>query len=401
MAKPGRMLRVGVGLALAVSLTAACGSDDGDNGGSGGGGGSSDEPILVGATGSLSGNFASSGTNVANGYKLAVKEINADGGVLGRQIELKLTDDKSDAALVTRAYSEFLNTDKVDALLSPYGSPLAGPAAQLADRSTTPLVHSQSSSPAVYKGTKYNVMAGLGPSFSVLAPVPEFAKEEGFSTFTLVNNDLVTYKEQCDGVAEAITETGGKLVSRQEYAAATTDFSSVALKVKQDNAEVVVACSAINDTIGITRALDQQGFRPKMLVSPTAVDANFATSVGPLAEKVIAYSAWSEALDVEGSKEFAEAYQAEYGAPANTQSAGGYAAVQVLAAAIEEAGSTDKEEVNKALHEGTFQTILGEYKVDADGIQTGYQSILLQLVGGKFNLVWPKSDAAVDAQLPY
>lgn len=396
-----RRLPLGVTLALALAATAACGSGGGSSTSSSGSGAPSGKPIVIGATVSQSGTFASSGTNVGNGYKLAVKEINAKGGVLGRPLELKLADDKSDAALITRMYSEYLTTDKVDALLSPYGSPLAGPAAQLADRYKTPMVHSQSSSPAVFKGTSYNVMAGLGPSFGVLAGVPAFAADNGLKRLTLVNNDLTTYKEQCDGVASAIPAAGATLVSRQSYAAATTDFSSVALKVKQDNPEVVVLCSAIQDTIGMTKALAQAGFRPKMLVSPTAVDANFATSVGPLAEKVIAYSAWSEGLDLPGSKDFAKAYQAEFGAAANTQSAGGYASVQVLAAAIKQAGSTDKEKVNKALHDGSFQTILGTYKVDAQGIQTGYESILLQLVGGKFNLVWPKGKTTVPAQLPY
>lgn len=384
----------GVSAVLAITLTAACGEGGGE-------GGSQDGPIQIGASASLTGTFASSGKNVANGYELAVKQINADGGVLGRDLELKITDDKSDAGLVGRVYSEFLERDKVDALLSPYGSPLAGPAAQLADRYKTPMVHSQSSSPAVFQDSEYNVMAGLGPSFDVFSSIPEFVASEGFTKITLVNNDLETYKEQCDGVEDAIADAGASLVSRYDYAAATSEFSSVALKIKEDEPEVVVECSAIKDSIGITRALDQQGFRPKVIASPTAVDGAFAESLGGLADRAIGYSAWSADLGLEGSQEFADAYEEEYGAPANTQSAGGFASVQVLAAAIEEAGSSDRAEVNDALHGSSFPTILGDYKVDAEGIQSGYESILVQYIDDTFKVVWPESSASVAAQLPY
>jgi branched-chain amino acid transport system substrate-binding protein len=86
----------------------------------------------------------------------------------------------------------------------------------------------------------------------------------------------------------------------------------------------------------------------------------------------------------------------------NTQAAGAYATVQVLAAAIEEAGSSEKEAVNTALHEGTFETILGEYAVDENGVQTGYSPVLFQWIAGEQVIVFPSdSQGAVEAQLPY
>ncbi|GAC1374303.1 MAG: amino acid ABC transporter substrate-binding protein [Acidimicrobiales bacterium] len=383
-----------VGVVVAASLATGCSSG-------GSGGGSSKSPIILGATESLSGKFASSGTNIANGYQLAIDQVNKSGGVLGRQLQLKTQDDQSDPALVGRAYSDFLGKDHVDALLSPYGSPLSGAAAQLSERYKVPMVHSQSASPDIYKGLKYSVMAGLGPANDLMSGVPAFAKAQGYTKIETVNNDLTTYKQQCDGVAAAIPAAGASLVSSLSYAAATSDFSSTALKIKQDDPEVVVECSAIQDTIGLTRALAQQGFRPKMIVSPTAVDATFASSLGPLANHAIAYSVWAASLGLPGSAEFAQSYQDRYKAAANTQSASAFATVQVLVAAIKAAGSLDHDKVNKALHEGNFQTILGKYKVNPDGIQTGYKSLLLENIDGKYQVVWPKGPGSVPAQLPY
>ncbi|MCW2677094.1 MAG: hypothetical protein JWR70_2134 [Modestobacter sp.] len=394
-----RSMRVAIGIAVTATVVSACGggSDTATSGSS-----SSDEPITIGASVSLTGAYASSGTNVSNGYKLAVDQINANGGVLGRQLELDLKDDQSDAGIVSRLYSEFLGTAGDDAVLSPYGSALAGPAAQLAERYQTPMLHSQTSSLAVYKGTKYSVMAGLGPGRDVLAGVPQFAADAGYKRITLVNNDLDAYKAICDGVAASIADAGATLVDRIEYAAATSDFSSTALKVAEGKPEVVVECSAIQDSIGITRALDQQGFRPAVIASPTSVDPAFLSSLGDLANRAIGYTQFSPDLGYPGTEEFITGYDDAYGTAVNTQAAGAYATVQVLAAAIEKAGSTDKAAVNKALHDGSYDTILGTYKVDSDGVQTGYEPVLFQYLDGAQAIVFPAdTKGALAAQLPY
>lgn len=397
-----RSIKLAAGIALTASVMSACGSGSGGGSASAAGASSSSkDPIVIGATVSSTGKYASSGTNVANGYKLAVEQINASGGVLGRQLKLDEQDDQSDAGAVGRAYTQFLAKDKVDALLSPYGSALAGPAAQLAERYTTPMAHSQTSSPSVFKGTKYNVMAGLGPGSTVLAQVPAFAKDAGYTKITLVSSDLSAYSQICDGVQQAIPGAGATLVDRVTYAAATSDFSSTALKVKQGNPEVVVECSAIQDSIGLTRALDQQGFRPKVIASPTAEDPAFLSSLGQLANHALGYSIFAPSLKLPGADTFTSGYQKDYGQEANGQAAAAYATVQVLAAAIKKAGSTDHDKVNAALHSGSFPTILGTYKVDADGVQTGYQPVLEQYIDGKLQVVYPKSDKSVPAQLPY
>ncbi|KAF0957814.1 amino acid ABC transporter substrate-binding protein [Rhodococcus sp. T7] len=381
---------------MAVAMLSAC-----SNGASSSGGASSDGPIIIGTSVSSTGKYASSGTNVANGYALAVEQINKNGGVLGRQLELKQDDDQSDAGTVGRLYTQFLTQDRADVLLSPYGSALAGPAAQLAERYTTPMAHSLTSSPAVFADTKYSVMAGVTPGSVVLAGVPQFAKVTGYTRVTLVNNDLDAYSEICDGAQQAVTAAGSTLVSRVTYAASTSDFSSVAQKVKANNPEVVISCSAIQDNIGITRSLDQQGFRPKILASATAEDPAFTNSLGSLANKAIGYSIWAPDLKVPGSDDFATAFQAKFGHPATEQSASAYATVQAVAAAITQAGSTDHEKLNDALRSGSYQTILGTYKVNDDGVQTGYKAVLNQYQNGTYALVYPESDASVPAEFPY
>lgn len=390
------MRRLVTAAVAGAMVLVGCGSS-----GSGNATGASKGPILISASYSKTGAYASSGTNVGNGYQLAVDELNKSGGVLGRQIKLELVDDTSDAATVVQLYTKFTSEEKVDALLSPYGSALGQAAIQLSERSKTPMAHSQTSSAAVFQNTQYNVQAGILPGTLVLAGVPALAKAQGYSTIGLANSDLDAYVGICDGVANAAKAAGMEVVTRQQYAKSTSDFTSVALKVKQANPDVVVECSAIQDTIGITRALPQQGFRPKMLVTAAGDDAAFVTAVGPLSNHVLNYTAWSAKSTAADSTKFAQSYQTRFGTAANGQAAGAYTAVKVLAAAIQKAGSTDKEKVNKSLHNDSFPTVLGTYKVDASGVQQGYKPLLVQYQDGGLQIVSPDSAATAKLQKPY
>ena len=378
-------------------LLVGCGGSAGNTSG----GAANKTPILLAASYSKTGAYASSGTNVGNGYQLAVDEINQAGGVLGRQLKLTLEDDTSDAAKVVQLYTKFTSEDKVDALLSPYGSALGGAAVQLSERAKTPMLHSQTSSVAVFKDTSYQVQAGIVPGNLVLADTAAFAKALGYSTIAIVNSDLDAYVGLCDGVANGAKAAGVDVVSRQQYAKGTSDFTSVALKVKQANADVLVECSAIQDTIAITRAVPQQGFRPKLLVTSTGEDSAFAPAVGPLANHVVAYSAWSPKLTAPDSVKFGQAYQSRFGAPGNGQAAGAYTCVKVLVEAIKKANSTDREKVNQALHQQTYPTILGTYKVDPTGVQQGYKPFFVQYQDGVLQIVYPDSAATAKAQKPY
>ncbi len=384
-------------LASATLVAAACGG----GGGGGSTGGSDKAPIVIAASYSKTGAYASSGTSVANGYQVAVDEINKGGGVLGRQIKLILEDDASDPANVVRLYTRFTSEDKVDALLSPYGSALGGAAVQLSERAKTPMAHSQTSSPTVFKETSYQLQAGILPSTQVLAGVPTLAKSLGFNTVALGNSDLDAFIGICDGVAAAVKSAGMEVVTRQQYAKATSDFSNVALKLKQGNPDVVVECSAVQDSIGLTRALPQAGLKPKMLVSATGDDPAFQPGLGPLANHAIGYTAWSGKLTSSDSTKFAQAYQTRIGSAANGQAAGAYATVKVLAAGIQKANSTDKEKVNKALHQLSLPTILGPYKVDASGVQQGYKALLVQWQDGNEQIIFPENLATAKVQTPY
>jgi branched-chain amino acid transport system substrate-binding protein len=383
-------------LAASTFLLVACGTSS-----SSGGTAANTSPIVIGGGVSSTGAYASSGANVLAGYQTAVDQINATGGVLGRKLKLSVQDDTSDPATLVRIYTQLLTVDKVDALVSPYGSALSKPAAELADRYKTPLVHSLTSSPAVFSGTKYSVGAGLPPGPTLLAALPAFVKQKGYQKIALVANDLEAFGLICQGVHDAAVKAGLTIYS-DHYASTTADFSSVALRTKQTSPDVVVMCGAIQDSVGLARALSQQAFKPKVLVSDISQQPTFQTSLGPLANKVVGYTTWSSTFSTTGNTDFVKAYStAHNGTPPNDIVANAYASVSVLAAAIKKAGSTDHAKVNEALHQMTLETVMGNYKVDSNGVQIGYKPSLTQFLDGKLQVIYPDKVATATAQLPY
>ena len=126
-------------VALSVGVLAACSSSSSSSSAvsttsSGAASGSSSAPITIGASLSLTGDFSTDGQAFQKGYNLWVKDVNAAGGILGRQVKLTVLDDKSDPNQVVTNYQTLINTDHVDLTFGPFSSLLTAPASAVAAR---------------------------------------------------------------------------------------------------------------------------------------------------------------------------------------------------------------------------------------------------------------------------
>jgi branched-chain amino acid transport system substrate-binding protein len=123
-------LRLGALVATAALALSACGSDNGGDGGAAAG--SSDDPISIGISLPLTGDFSEPGKGVQQGYEAWAKHTNENGGLLGRQVELTILDDQSSADRVASDYEKLINQDDVDLVFGPFSTRLVVPAAQVA-----------------------------------------------------------------------------------------------------------------------------------------------------------------------------------------------------------------------------------------------------------------------------
>lgn len=398
----------GAGLALIALTLAACGSSSSSKstaasassasssvGGSAAPKPPTGDPILIGATTSDTGALAGSDKFQTAGYEAAVDELNAEGGVLGRPLKFVHEDDQSSAGNVVPLYTKLITVDKVNLLLAPYGSTLSGPAAQLAEKYKIPMVHPTSTSPAVFQGTKYNFQ-GFVQAKDIFHDVPSLVQKLNLKTVGLISNDLAAVVNICVGAQKEAQALGLNIVFNDTYAATTTDFSSVALKIKAANPDALIACNvSAADGTGLFRALAQQGFTAKMRVATVAGTQTFRDALGPtISEGIISYGPYNPAIKGGGNAAFMKAYAARMPTDVDFAGSTAYADVQALVEAVKTANSLDATKVSDAMRAGHFETVLGTWGVDPGGLQTGFKTKLGQVQNGKYVLVYPP-DAAV------
>jgi len=258
-----------------------------------------------------------------------------------------------------------------------------------------PMIQPEASASNIFDGTKYNLQ-GIKPADAYLTEIPDVAAQTAPDAKTMamfVNNTPAT-TAMCSSLKASAAAKGIKTVFEQQYPNATSDFSSMVLAAKAQTPSIVVGCSYVPDSIGLTKEMSRQGLVPKVAgFSIGPAEPTFGQSLGKAADGVLGSTSWWPTLTTPGNKEFVAGFQKKYNELPDYHAAANYASLSVLGAAVVKAGTIDSAKLNDALHSITVPTIEGEYKVDAQGHQLGFNEYLLQWNGGTSKLVWPPSDA--------
>lgn len=389
-------MRRGSALVAAVVLAAtvaACGSSG--SSGSGGGGGGSNAPIVIGTSISKTGVYAASADFALKGYEYWVDEINANGGLLGRKVKLKVMDDKSDPGAAVQLYTKLISQDRVDIIVGPYSSGISQAVAPLAEKFKMPMIDPEASASNIFTDTKYNLQ-GLKPAKDYLTQVPDVAAQTapGAKTMALFVSNTPATTAMCSALKAAAAAKGIKTVFEKQYPNDASGFSSLVLAAKKSNPDIVVGCTYVPDSIGLVKEMGRQGLTPKVAgFSIGPAEPTFGESLGKAADGVLGSTSWWPTLDTRGNKEFVAGFKKKYGELPDYHAAQNYGSLTVLGEAVKQAGTIDSAKLNDTLHSITVPTVEGDYKVDASGRQLGFNEYLLQWNGGKSKLVWPPTDA--------
>lgn len=368
---------------LLVGVLAGC--SGGDKEGASGG-----DTIKVGANLELSGATASYGTSEADAIALAVDEINAEGGIDGKKIELIKVDNKSDAAESTNAAIKLTSKDKVTAIIGPATSGNAVAQVQIANDSKTPMI-----SPS---GTSTTVTVGEDGSVNEFAFRTAFIDPfQGTVAANFAANELkvktaAVYADNASDYAKGLAASfikdfeaaGGTIVAEESYVAKDTDFRSTLTRIKSANPEYIFIPGYYEEVglivkqareLGITVPLmGADGWDSPTLVDLAGVDALNNTFI------ITAYSA----EDPDGkAKAFADKFTEKYGEAPNSFHALGYDSVYLLKDAIERAGSLDGTKIKEAL-EATdkLELVTGLYSMD-ENHHPIKSAIIIEFVDGK------------------
>lgn len=324
------------------------------------------ETIKIGALGPLTGPVAVYGISATNGTKLAVDEINANGGILGKQVELNLLDEKGDPIEAVNAYNKLVDWGMV-ALIGDITSKPSVAVAEVAAQDGIPMI-----SPSA---TQLNVTEAGSNIFRVCFVDPyqgeilaKFAKDrfDAKKIAVMVNNS----SDYSDGIAKAFIEEAEKqgieIVTNEGYSDTDKDFRAQLTKIASQAPDVLFIPDYYEQDGLIAIQAREVGITAK-IIGPDGwdgvvktVDASSYASI----EDVYFANHYSDKDTSERVQNFITNYKAKYNDSPSAFSALSYDAVYLLKESIEKAASTDKTELTKAIKEANFEGITGNLKFD-------------------------------------
>jgi len=312
------------------------------------------DTIKIGGGFALTGAESALDVPAAAGAKLAVKEINAAGGVNGKQIDFVVRDSQYDPAVTAQTAQQFVNEDKVVAFLGYTDTDSVLNSYQPFQDARIPYVTVGATSPRIPENGDMLFLAAFGDNVQAAAGA-EFAKAKfGDSAYLLIDKG-VEYTTLLGGYfKDAFTHAGGKIVLEDTYEDAATDFSPQITKIKAlDPQPSFYYIAAMPNNVGaVVKQMRDAGLTGP-IIGGDGYDTPDLVKVAGAASDNVFFSTHALMDPTNGTPEiqkFIAAYTAEYGyAPENAFAALGYDTVYLLADAITRAGSTDGEAIKAAL----------------------------------------------------
>jgi len=312
------------------------------------------EPIKIGGAFNLTGALASLDVPAANGAKLAVKEINAAGGVLGRPLELVVYDGKTDPATITNIATQMISGDHVVAITGFTDSDSALALGPIAQRNKVPFVTAGATSPLLPTQIgDYMFLEPFGDNVQA-AVGAEFAMKKWGDKAYLLYDKATEYTNLLAGYfKDAFTHGGGQVLLEDSYKSGDTSYSAQITKLKALSTQPdFLYISAMPDDIGtIVKQVRQAGI-DLPIIGGDGYDTPLLVQVaGPASNDVYFTTHALMTMDsTPAVARFIQAYKAEYGKdPENAFAALGYDSVHLIANAITQANSTDPTKIRDAL----------------------------------------------------
>ena len=366
-------------------------------------------PIVIGVSLPITGSFSDPGTAAEHGYQDWVALLNQGGGLLGRQVQLKVLDDASDPVRASADYEHLISVDKVDLVLGPFSTLLVIPTSEVASRHGYAFVEPAGGAPEVFnRGLKNLFFAQPGASVQTADPfalyVLGLSTELRPKTFAVVDlNDPFT-KSVTDRLKGLLIQGGLSVVFETTYADNNADFASIAKQVALLNPDMIIGGTQSDDAVLQIKAYQAAGYQPRLAYfvnGPTLPDS-FRKALGAATEGIYSSISWfPDAHEFENDKFVAQYVKMFGGAPGDIaeDAADAFAAGQVLQQAVTKIGSIDNAALITELHQGNYKTVVGPISFDATGAPVG-SYMLTQWQGNNFVIVGPGNRAQVDPKAP-
>ena len=350
------------------------------------------EPIRIGISMPLTGEFSEPGLGVQEGYELWAADVNANGGLLDRPVELLFRDDRSDPNTAVSDYEQLITGEEVDFVFGPFSSRLVIPSSEVVEQYEMLFLQPAGASAEVFeRGLEYlfYTAPAIAPDhYNYLAEyiigLPEGERPE---TVAVASLDDPFAQGTAYGLRDQLVEAGLEVVADEIYPPETTDFAAIAARIADADADVFIGGTQFEDSVGLVRSFQELGYQPDLAAFSTGPTLNeFPEAVGGAADGILSPVGWSIEADFESNVAMIEAYRETFDGEPNEDVANGYTVGQVLAQAVEAVGCAEQGECQAELRDhiraNEFDTVVGPLSWDEAGRPQGAHFIQQWIDGG-------------------
>ena len=392
--------------------------------------GASAQDLKIGASLPLTGVFSVSGTKHQEGYQLCVDLINEAGGVLGRQVDLIMSDNRSDPATAINQYERLINVDKVEAVFGTFSSRLTFPVANILSRYGYTHVIPAGGALRIYAQGHENLFYFQPAAAELVGEtlkrviedlVPEAERPETAAVINAddffangINSGMIGGKVRSPGSGDLVAdlapgylaELGIEIVYQENWPEeGFNDWLNLANGVKQADADLIVVLSAsAEEVVQVTRALQTVRATPKMIYMSQGTQSEYQEGTGAASNGMLVHTSWHKDAPFQSvlageefsNADFVAAFEAKYDYTPDEDSAVPFAACQGIEQAIRGAGTTDNAKMTAWLQARTeddpVRTVLGRFNWDDVGLPEDKPFIMTQWQDGELKFIYPTDE---------
>jgi len=317
------------------------------------------EPIKIGVSGPFTGGSAPMGVSMRDGVKLAVTEINAKGGVLGRQLQVVERDDEAKNERGVQVAQELINKEKVAATLGYINTGVALASQRFYQEAKIPVINNVATGSVITKQfiapehkDNYIFRTSANDTIQSAMIVDEAIVKRKFTKVAILADSTNYGQLGREDLEKALAAKGIKPVAVEKYNIKDVDMTAQLLKAKQGGAQVVLTYGIGPELAQIANGMEKLNWKVPMIGSWPLSMGNFLDNAGKNGDGTLMPQTFIQDPNTPKRKAFIDGYQKAYKVdrmPSAVSAAQGYDSVYLLAAAIKQAGTTDGPKVREAL----------------------------------------------------
>jgi branched-chain amino acid transport system substrate-binding protein len=347
------------------------------------GAGSAMADILIAVAGPMTGQYASFGEQMKRGAELAVKDINAKGGVLGQKLALTVGDDACDPKQAVAVANKFVS-DKVKFVAGHFCSGSSIPASNVYAEENIVQISPASTNPQLTDRKLSNVFRVCGRDDQQGTVAGNFLADRYKGKKIAILHDKTTYgKGLADETMKQLEKRGIKPAMYEAYTAGEKDYSALVSKMKSQGIDVFYVGGYHTEAGLIVRQAREQGFKAQLVSGDALVTDEFWKITGSAGEGTLMTFSPDPRKNKVAAPVVAEFRKGGYEPEGYTLYT--YGAIQAWVDAVKKAQSTDAKKVEAALHGGKFQTVLGDIGFDKNGDVTAPGYVFYEWKNGKYD----------------